>query len=174
MNATQDVVRAIEVTKKFFPDEWKNLISHRLPTKDAAGVYIQFKNEKELEKALLSATWTYGTKSLTGEFDQIFIAPIPGLMAFEQVENLHDNVLMSVELSRVTGKATLVVRSICRNVVIQTYLITGMKEGKKVVLDFYPGEPISATKIDACNIAGEKYINKKRALELGVKWVRLV
>lgn len=172
MNDAQCVIKAIENTKKYFPEEWEALLAASFDKN-----YFQFEDVHSLESAILKAHWKCcGSRGVSSN-EKLYIAVLPGLASWVNVKQLSDDALLEMQKED-NMRATFILRSIYRDVSVRSYVKIGRKDERDIVLDVKPGEqPVSITAVPISSLSekkGKQYISKKEALELGVKWIRVL
>ncbi len=179
---TQDVREAIANTKQHNRAYWSRVLRQRaggtnrgLTNKYAAGSIYQDYSPRELETALLAATWRrYRSKDLRNGV-QGFRCHLPGIKRIIMLNDVPPNTTVILDDRKGTGFWSCIVHMRVKGrAVASTILLTDARHGcPRCVLTFHPGSPILQSRVRRIE-RQDRTITAKDALRLGLKYAKIV
>lgn len=168
-----DIKELVENTKKFNRKYWEATLKQRLET-GAGSCYPQFFSIRELEEAVLQAEWIETTHKLVNSPCRVYKANLRGLYGMKKISEIPDDCVLMLDDRKNTGSFSLITKFCKGDYVEETYLITGIENGKEVIYTFHPGEPIELKNIK-CGIHNNgSIISKNEAIFLGFEYVKSI
>ncbi len=142
MNANQRVENAISNIKRIDAEYWNNTLKQRLFT--GAGSVTYFRDNKQLETALLESEWKeYSHPDITQGCTAFSTIDIPGELGIINIISLPMDTELTLDDRKLTGKLSVCVDHNYKVNTEFTVIILGFEEDdNEIVYTFHPGPPI--------------------------------
>lgn len=174
MNKTE-LVTKIEATRRLAPNYFEGTCAQRLAN-GAGSCYEGVSSVEEMERLLLEATWEPIEHPAISEGCRGFMTrDIPGgRFGLAEIRKMPDDVVLTADDRKNTGKVSLTVSGQKGEHVEETYLILGPEQGEEVVFTFHPGPPVRESKVQTETLPHGTQISKAKALEMGFELAKIV
>lgn len=171
------VFDAIKGIKKADPVYWTATLLQRCDG-GSGSYYPGIVGSRVLEDMLRRANWAHYEHPFIANGCMGFKAPIPGVLGVVDLEGLDENLQVTLADMKNTRMLTAEIPRASIDTTVTnvdfTVLIVGVENTELVVRTFHPGDPVVPSALGRTPELFQKRITVKEALDLGLKFAKLV